>query len=184
MSKRNFLTIISVIILLGLTWLLLTPVFFPVNNANKGTTAVHKGFQPPDFTLEIPTGESVSLSDYEGQPVLIFFWASWCSVCKRTMPGLESVYNDYAPMGFEILAINTTYQDALSNATNYFTSLDYSYPMLLDKTGETSQDYQLHAVPLSVLINPDGKIFDVIIGSGMSEGYLRAYLDDVFPGSE
>jgi hypothetical protein len=97
------------------------------------------------------------------------------------MPGLQSVYKDYAPMGFEILAVNTTYQDTLSGATNYFTSQGYSYPMLLDRSGDISQIYRLNAVPLSVLIDPDGDIFDVIIGSGMSEGYLRAYLEDVFP---
>ena len=97
------------------------------------------------------------------------------------MPGLQSVYNDYAPLGFEILAVNTTYQDTLSGATNYYTSQGYSFPMLLDRSGDISQTYRLRAVPFSVLINPDGEIFDVIIGSGMSEGYLRAYLDDIFP---
>ena len=82
-------------------------------------------------------------------------------------------------MGFEILAVNTTNQDTLVSATDYFRSQGYSYKMLLDRSGDTSQIYQLHAVPLSVLINPDGSVFDVIIGSGMSEGYLRAYLNDV-----
>jgi len=181
MSKRTFLIIISGIILMSLIWIVLTPVFFSGNGVDAGTTAVHRGFQAPEFTLDSLTGDSVSLANYDGQPVLVFFWASWCSVCKRTMPGLQSVYKDYAPMGFEILAVNTTYQDTLSGATNYFTSQGYSYPMLLDRSGDTSQIYRLNAVPLSVLIDPDGDIFDVIIGSGMSEGYLRAYLEDVFP---
>ena len=156
----------------------MTPVFFHINETSADSIAVHKGFQAPDFTLETLTGDLVSLSNYKDQPVLIFFWASWCSVCKRTMPGLQSVYQDFAPMGFEILAINTTHQDTLISATDYFRSQGYSYQMLLDKSGDISQTYQLHAVPLSVLINPDGSIFDVIIGSGMSEGYLRSYLND------
>lgn len=181
MSKRTFLIIISGIILMSFIWIVLTPVFFSGNDVDAGTTAVHKGFQAPAFTLESPIGESFSLKNYKGQPILVFFWASWCSVCKRTMPGLQSVYNDYAPLGFEILAVNTTYQDTLSGATNYYTSQGYSFPMLLDRSGDISQTYRLSAVPLSVLINPDGEIFDVIIGSGMSEGYLRAYLDDIFP---
>jgi peroxiredoxin len=181
MNKKFFLISVSAIIIISITWILLTPSIFPINVDDAGTTAVHKGFQAPEFTLESVTGDSVSLANYDGQPVLVFFWASWCSVCKRTMPGLQSVYNVYAPLGFEILAINTTYQDTLSGASNYFTNQGYSYPMLLDRSGNISQTYRLNAVPLSVLINPDGDIFDVIIGSGMSEGYLRAYLEDVFP---
>jgi len=179
MKKRTFIIIFSILIILSISWLFLTPVFFPINETSAGTIAVHKGFQAPDFTLETPTSEAVSLSNYKGQPVLVFFWASWCSVCKRTMPGLQSVYQDFEPMGFEILAVNTTNQDTLVSATDYFRSQGYSYKMLLDRSGDTSQIYQLHAVPLSVLINPDGSVFDVIIGSGMSEGYLRAYLNDV-----
>lgn len=180
MNKKSFLIIVSSTILFSLTWILLTPVLFPGNGVDADTAAVHKGFQAPDFTLETPSREALTLSNYEGQPVLVFFWASWCSVCKRTMPGLESVYQDFAPLGFEILAINTTYQDTLLSADNYFTNQGYSFPMLLDKSGDVSQTYRLNAIPLSVLVNPDGEIFDVIIGSGMSEGYLRAYLDDVF----
>jgi len=179
MNKKNFLISVSAIIVFSIIWIVLTPTLFPTSGVNANISAVHKGFNAPEFSLETPTGEVVALSEFEGQPVLVFFWASWCSVCKRTMPGLESVYEDFASMGFEILAINTTYQDTLSSATNYFKSQEYSYPMLLDKSGDISQTYRLNAVPLSVLINPDGEIYDVIIGSGMSEGYLRAYLDDV-----
>lgn len=158
----------------------MTPILFPSVQADTNTFAVHKGFQAPNFTLKTPDDQTLSLSDYEGQPVLVFFWASWCSVCKRTMPELQSVYEDFAPRGFEILAINTSFQDTLSNAINYFQSQGYTFTMLLDLDGILSRDYQLHAVPLSVLINPDGEIVDVIIGSGMSESYLRAQLNNIF----
>jgi peroxiredoxin len=180
MTKKTFIIIASTSIILSLIWILLSPVLYPEVEADPGTTAVHKGFQAPDFGLKTPSGETLSLSDYKGQPVLVFFWASWCSVCKRTMPDLEKVYPDFASRGFEILAVNTTYQDILSNAEAYFQSQEYSFPMLLDQDGRVSEVYHLHAVPLSVLIAPDGKVLDVIIGSGMSEGYLRASLENLF----
>jgi len=180
MSKRNFSIFVTAVILLSLAWVILTPILFPVVEANTGSAAVHKGFQAPDFTLQTPDGKTLSLSDYEGQPVLVFLWASWCSICKRTMPGLQSVYEEFAPQGFEILAINTSFQDSLSNAVSYFESQGYTYTMLLDRDGSLSRDYQLHAVPLSVLVNPEGEVVDVIIGSGMSEAYLRAHLYDFY----
>lgn len=184
MNKKIFLISVSAIIIFSIAWILFTSFIFPTKGVDAGTSAAHKGFQAPGFTLETPTGEMVSLGDYEGQPVLVFFWASWCSVCKRTMPGLQSVYEDYAAEGFEILAVNTTSQDNLSSAVDYFRSQGYAYQMLLDKSGNISQTYKLNAVPLSILVNPDGEVHDVIIGSGMSEGYLRAYLNDIFAGSD
>ncbi|MDF1520045.1 MAG: TlpA disulfide reductase family protein [Brevefilum sp.] len=180
MSKKRFTTIIVVVVLLSLIWVILTPSLFPEIQASTKAAAVHKGFQAPDFTLQTPEGQSISLSDYEGQPVLVFLWASWCSICKRTMPGLQSVYEEFAPEGFEILAINTSFQDSLTNAESYFESQGYTYTMLLDQDGSLSRDYQLHAVPLSVLVGPEGEVVDVIIGSGMSEAYLRAKLNEIF----
>jgi peroxiredoxin len=180
MKKKTFILIGALIVLLCFTWVILTPLFFPTIEEKSDPIAVHQGFQAPDFSLPSPTGQYYSLSDYEGQPVLVFLWASWCSVCKRTMPGLQSVYEDFSSRGFEILAINTTFQDTLPTALDYFQSQGYLFTMLLDQDGNLSKVYQLHALPTSVLINPEGEVADVIIGSGMSEGYLRAYLETIY----
>jgi peroxiredoxin len=95
------------------------------------------------------------------------------------MPGIQTVYSDYAKDGFEILAVNLTHQDTLSAAQTYFVSQGYTYPILLDKDGSTAEAYRVHALPTSVLIGPDGRITDVVIGSGMNEGFLRARLNDL-----
>lgn len=179
MKKKNFLITGILITLMSLSWIILTPVLFPSVEANSENAAPHRGFLAPGFTLQSPSGEEISLADYEDQPVLVFFWASWCSVCNRTMPGLQAVYEDYGTRGFEILAINTTYQDTLSSAINTFQSQGYTFKMLLDRDGMISKEYRVNALPTSILISPDGKVNEVIIGSGMSEGYLRAYLADI-----
>lgn len=184
MSKKAFIGIAILITIASLTWLALTPILFPGVQADSQTAAAHKGFLAPGFTLETPEGDSVSLSDFRGKPVLILLWASWCSVCKATMPGLETVYQDYAPLGFELLAVNMTTQDTLSSAVNYFDSQNYSYPMLLDRDGSVARDYQMHALPTSVLVGPDGTVLDVVIGSGMSAGYLQAHLNALLPAGQ
>lgn len=161
----------------------MTPLLFPNPVTISHNIAAHQGFIAPEFSLNTPDGITHSLSDYDG-PVLVLLWASWCSVCKRIMPGLQSVYEDYNSQGFEILAINTTFQDSLSNAINYFQSQGYTYTFLLDRNGDVSREYQLHALPTSVLINPEGIVLDVLIGSGMSEGVLRATLDDILAERE
>ena len=179
MHKKHFIGIGLTILILSLAWILLTPVFFPPAQAEDIVTAPHPGFNAPDFTLSTPDGKSITLSDYQGQPVLVFLWASWCSVCKATMPGLQEVYSTYHPRGFEILAVNTTNQDSLPAALDYFQTQGYSYPFLMDRDGAVSQAYQLHALPTAVLVGLDGSVEDVIIGSGLSKGYLQAQLDNL-----
>jgi len=177
MNKKFFIGTAITCIILSLAWIMLTPTLFPSAQANGTITAAHPGFLAPPFTLQTPKGETVEITDFQGQPVLVFFWASWCSVCKAIMPGLQSVYDDYADYGFTILAVNATFQDNLTSAEEYFESQGYSYTFLLDTDGEVSQAYQMRALPTSILVGPDGSIVDVTIGSGMSAGYLRANLD-------
>lgn len=179
MKRKKFIGIALSLLILSLAWVLLTPLFFPPTQAINDVTAPHPGFKAPDFTLSTPEGETISLNNYQGQPVLVFLWASWCSVCKATMPGLQEVYSTYHPLGFEILAVNTTNQDTLTTAVNYFQAQSYTYPFLLDREGLVSRAYELRALPTSVLVGPDGVVVDVVIGSGMSAGYLRAQLDEI-----
>ena len=184
MNKKHFIRIVATITILSLAWIILTPKLFPEAQADMVETAPHPGFFAPPFTLNTPQGVTHFIADYEGNPVLVFFWASWCSVCKSAMPGLEAVYQDFSPHGFTILAINTTSQDTRSTAEAYFQSQGYSYTMLLDLDGRVSNVYQMRAVPTSVLIGPDGKVTDVIIGSGITPGVLRARLNDLIAEGE
>jgi cytochrome c biogenesis protein CcmG, thiol:disulfide interchange protein DsbE len=179
MTKRRFIGFGLGILVLSLLWIVLTPVLFPPMQAQSESAAPHPGFLAPDFTLNTPDGEPLSLAVFRGQPVLVFLWASWCSVCKATMPGLQEVYSTYQPQGFEILAVNTTSQDSLPAAIDYFQSQGYSYPFLIDRDGSVSRDYQLRALPTAVLVSPDGTVEDVVIGSGLSQGYLRSKLDNL-----
>jgi peroxiredoxin len=179
-NKQNFIRIAVTVALLSLVWVILTPVFFPNTQTDAAQSAPHRGFYAPAFTLMTPEGETHALADYQNNPVLVFFWASWCSVCKSAMPGLEAVYQDFAPQGFRILAVNTTNQDTLTAAEAYFQSQGYSFTMLLDRDGTAANLYRMRAVPTSVLIDTEGKVTDVIIGSGISEGFLRARLVTLF----
>jgi len=176
LTKKHFIHISSLIIILSLTWIILTPLIFPSSTTRAETTAPQQGFIAPDFTLSTPEGESITLSDFHGRPVLIFFWASWCSVCKKIMPDIQTVYEEYKTKGFEVLAVNTTNQDSLPNALETFNTKGYDFQLLLDNAGSVSETYRVYALPTAFLIGADGYIQDVSVGSGLSEGYLRALL--------
>ena len=176
MEKKPFIIISAAIILVSIAWISFTPFIFPSAEDTTKISAPHPGFPAPAFNLETLSGDSISLADFKGQPVLIFFWASWCSVCKRTMPGLQSVYEEFHEQGFEILAVNSTLQDTLSSAVSYYEGQQYTFPFLIDPDGIVTKAYQTRALPTSILINPDGIVVDVVIGSGLSEAYLSSQI--------
>ena len=73
-----------------------------------------------------------------------------------------------------------TTQDTLSSAISYFGSQSYTFPMLIDADGQVAKDYQMHALPTSILIGPDGVVLEVTVGAGMNGSALRAKLDQLF----
>ncbi len=184
MKKKVFLILALLTLILSLAWIILTPIFFPGMKTQPAIAAPHPSFQAPEFSLESPQNTMHALSDYEGQPVLIFFWASWCSICKRTMPELQQVYEVYHPQGFEILAVNATNQNDVNTAISYFETQGYTYTMLLDTTGEVAKVYQLHAFPTAVLVAADGVIADVIIGAGLNGAYLSSQLETMLSSED
>jgi peroxiredoxin len=184
LKKTPFIVLSAAIILVSIAWISFTPILFPSAEDAAKISAPHPGFPAPAFSLETLSGDSISLADFKGQPVLIFFWASWCSVCKRTMPGLQTVYDEFHEQGFEILAVNSTLQDTISSAVSYYEGQQYTFPFLIDPDGIVTRNYQTHALPTSILVNPDGIVVDVVIGSGLSEAYLSSQIIKLLSNSE
>lgn len=138
-----------------------------------------QGFQAPEFSLETPEGETISLSDLRGRPVLINLWTSWCPPCRAEMPALNRVYHEYGDEGFEILAINSTWQDRREDAMAFAAELGLDFPVLLDTDGQVSRIYQLRSLPTSFFIGKDGVIREVVIGGPMSEALLRIRVEEL-----
>ncbi|MFC2053121.1 TlpA disulfide reductase family protein [Chloroflexota bacterium] len=141
------------------------------------TSAPHKGFLAPDFRLSTHEGETVTLSDLRGQPVLINLWTSWCPPCKAEMPALEHVYQDYKDDGLEILAVNSTSQDDAADAITFVKDLGLTFTILFDHNGRVSEQYHLQALPTSVFINREGIIQEIVVGGPMSEALLRTRIN-------
>src|SRR5688500_5470006 len=97
------------LLVLGIVWM-----YFSRDSGGSSVSdslaAPQQGFSAPDFELETPTGETVRLSDLRGQAVLVNLWATWCPPCREEMQAIEKVYQEYAPQGFTVLAVNMTYQ--------------------------------------------------------------------------
>ena len=113
----------------------------------------------PDFTLKTLDGSTVTLSKLQGQPVLINFWASWCTPCRTEMPEIVRAYEAHKANGLIVLAINLTFQDSLPEAQAFAKEFHMPFPVLLDDTGAVVRDaYRVPVLPMSFFIDRKGII--------------------------
>lgn len=172
LKPRQFQMRSLLILLLGAGWIWLSAVE-PGETTSGLIPAPQKGFLAPDFTLETTSGESVTLSDFRGQGVLVNLWASWCGPCRAEMPAMQRVYDEYKDQGFVVLAVNITSQDSVTNALAFAEEYNLNFPILLDIRGEVADAYLMRAFPSSFFIDKDGVITEVVIGGPMSEVLLE-----------
>ena len=113
----------------------------------------------PNIKLKKLNGKSVMLYHYlkEG-PVLINFWATWCSPCKKEMVYLDQFQKEYKDKGFSILAVSTDSQKSLSQVRSYIRSKKYTFAVFQDPNSQTFKRLNGNIMPTNILINKDGKI--------------------------
>lgn len=130
----------------------------PASGEMKGLK-IPEGEPAPDFTLTDLEGKEVSLSSFKGkQVVMIDFWATWCNICKREMPVLETVYKEYKPQGVEFLGV--ALDENIKLIKKIIGEKGVTYPILIDKNARVATEvYQLAGpIPLKVVIDCEGII--------------------------
>lgn len=141
--------------------LTLEPTGSPVPQSQVGP---FNGYYAPNFSLtNIDGNKTASLSDYRGQAVLIFFWATWCPYCKAEMPAVEMVYKAYKDKGFTVLAVDVGESAGL--ARQYQDAHDITFPILDDPNRSAASAYDVTAFPTYFFVDPSGVISSINIGS-------------------
>jgi peroxiredoxin len=131
-----------------------------------------------DFTLETLDGTKVSLSDFEGNVVLVNFWATWCPPCRAEIPGFDAAYQAYKDEGFVVLGINV--EESPGRVAPFVEEFQVTYPVLLDEKGKVVQEWRARGLPMSLVIDRDGVIQVRHIGF-LSAQKLEEYLEGILP---
>ncbi len=139
------------------------------------------GYLAPDFSLQTPDGQSISLSDLRGRPVVISYWTSWCGPCENEMRILQGVYEQHQASGFTVLAVNAIEQDSLSDVTEMVARLGVTYPVVLDQGDQFAGSYQALFFPTSYFVDANGVIQDIALGDS-PEPEFRARVDGFLAG--
>ena len=109
-------------------------------------------------------GNEINLKDYKGKLVLINFWATWCTPCKKEMPSLDRLYQDDRFKNLKIFAVNME-QPNLSKTKKFFEELNIEkLEIYFDSNLNFVKEFKLRGVPTTVLINKKGEEFARIIG--------------------
>jgi len=123
------------------------------------------GRPAPDFTLTTLQGRAVSLSDYSGRVVLVYFWATWCPSCTTEMPAYQQAYERYGPPTGDFVVLGINLQEDPEQIQRFVDGLGITFPILLDKDGTvTGEGYQVTGMPASVIVDRQGVIFYRHIG--------------------
>ncbi|MFD1849399.1 thiol-disulfide oxidoreductase ResA [Oceanobacillus bengalensis] len=157
-------------------------IFALVSNIQADKTIYQVGDEAPDFELKQINKnnelESIRLSDFKGQGIMLNFWGTWCKPCEEEMPYMQELYPVYKEKGIEIIAVSLDNTELVVD--RFIDKYDLTFPIPHDKTGEVRDLYKIGPIPSSIFINPDGEIQRIVNGA-LSLESLENYFKEILP---
>jgi peroxiredoxin len=114
------------------------------------------------FSLKDLNGMQISLNEFKGKPLLLFFWGSWCGACKEDIVLLEKFFERNRGQ-FEILTIAIDGEKE-KRVRNVVKDHRVTLPVLLDQKEQVARTYGVRMIPTAFLINRDGWVEGMIVG--------------------
>ena len=138
--------------------------------------------EAPDFTLPTMTGANITLSELEGTPVVLNFWATWCGPCRAELPYFEAVAQE-SEGEIKVIAINVG--ESASTVQTFFGDYEPTMIVALDENREVfvnycQEDNPRGYIPITFFVDSEGIIQYIKIGAFQSETELWEALDSVF----
>lgn len=135
-----------------------------------------------DYAAATLEGDTVALSSLQGKVVLMNLWATWCGPCRAETPYLQSVFEEHADSGLEIVGISMDAGNASADVAAFVEEYDVTYTILHDPRMLGMERYQVLGLPATFLIDREGVLRWMRYGP-IPEGdatFLQA-LADVLP---
>lgn len=142
--------------------LLFLGLTFAVSTFAQEETASHEANlkELPSVELKTMDGKSINTAElgFKG-PVVISFWATWCSPCKRELNTIHELYTDWQEeTGVNLVAVTIDDQKTMSSVPVYVNGKGWEYLVLMDPNGDFKRAMGVNNVPHTFLVDTDGKI--------------------------
>ena len=118
-----------------------------------------------DLTFLDDQNNQIDLNDYQGNLILLNFWATWCAPCKEEMPSLDLLLENKNLDNLKIFPINVG-QDKIEKASGFFEDLKIkNLNIYFDSSVTLAKKFRLRGIPTSIIFNKKGEEFARIVGS-------------------
>ncbi len=132
----------------------------------------------PPLGLADADGQPDTLDRFLGRVVLVNFWATWCVPCREEMPDLERLSRAYRDRGLVIVGVN--FKESPHQAQSFMQQQRLTFSTLLDRDGAASAALRLIGLPVTMLLDRDGRLLWRALGAReWDTPPTRAYLDRV-----
>lgn len=116
----------------------------------------------PDFKLKTTNGKNIRLSDYKGKIVIIDFWATWCAPCRKGIPDLIDLQNEYKD---KVIVIGISLDaDTKPDVIPFIKKYGINYPIAYGNSEVVRAYGNIQAIPTSFIVDQSGKIVDKHVG--------------------
>lgn len=116
------------------------------------------GDPAPALAFASLDGDTVALADLIGSPVLLNLWATWCPPCRAEIPFLQTIHEEYGPLGLRVVGISADNAGALDQVEDFLAEAGVTYDNLLDPRGEAMEVFRLLGLPATYLIDRKGNL--------------------------
>ena len=141
-----------------------------------------------EFELKDQYGNLHKLEDYKGKVIFLNFWATWCGPCRNEMPEIQKLYEEYAAQGenAEVAVIGVAGpgmggEGSKEEIAAFMEENGYTYPVLMDETGEMFSYYGISAFPTTFMIDREGNVYGYVSGQ-LTEDIMRSIIDQTLEG--
>ncbi len=133
---------------------------------------VEEGYLAPDFTANLSNGTTVNLSDFQGTPVILNFWASWCGPCCNEMPAFQWLNDEYGS-NLTILAVNCG--ESMETIQSFAAAYGYTFLMAADPNYDICNLYPTSGIPYTIVIDSYGVIRHITVGAADAQSMYNHY---------
>ena len=139
--------------------------------------------ETPDFTVYDADGNAFTLADMLGRPVIVNMWATWCPPCCSELGYFNEAAQAYGEeIAFMMVDLADGSYETVAGAEAFVEENGYTFPVYYDTDYSAVNAYRVEAIPTSLFITADGRLFKLAVGA-MEQEELQQYIEALLEAS-